>query len=663
MKQKTWMFLFLLTVINHNSFAQSESTIELEQIVVTPGGKEELKKNTPTNISVINRAQIEGSKAKTIPELLNTQGSVIIRDYTDNGKSANADIRGFGETGLSNVAVLVDGRKVNNIDTSGTDWTQIPISMVEKIEILRGAGSVLYGDSASGGVINIITKEPSLKEYELKLGGLTGSYETYGEKAEGSFRKGNFSILALFDQYRTDGYRVNSDLIRNDLNGKATFNINDNLKTKLAFGSHKDKYGLPAGLKDIDINTRGRRATTTPDNHANTRDNFFDFGIEGISDELGKIVLNISQRKRDTQANFVASKWLTERDTVTLAFNGKYLLDKKLLNHHNKLIAGIDYADATQTIEDGSYSGNADRLKLSKKNYGFYLTNQFFAAEKFSFLAGARHETAKYNFEQETVLTASEASLFKEDVYNAGLNLAYNEYSNIYASFYESFRLPLVDEVFSSMFDFGFGPGGGLNTALSPQTAKNYEVGIRHGLNRNFMLGLNLYLMQVHNEIYYETTSGNNTNYEHTFHRGLEFSSELKVNSDLKFFGNYTLTEARFREGIYDGKKIPAVPMHKWGMGGEFKFLKYFKFSAFGNYVGERYFISDQPNTLPRMASYFTVDTRLTFDKDNYSLYLGVNNLFNEEYYEYGVANFTRTIKNYYPAPERNFTLGGSIKF
>ncbi|MDD4979939.1 MAG: TonB-dependent receptor [Candidatus Omnitrophica bacterium] len=661
-KVRQTLIVFAGLVLLSSSLCQAED-IDLERIVVTPNRNEEEMGKTPNNISVITKGQIERSKAKTIPELLSGQGSVIMRDYIGNGKTTNADIRGFGETGLSNVLVLVDGRRVNNIDLSGTDWTQIPVSMVEKIEILRGAGSVLYGDNASGGVINIITKEPAYRKNELKLGLLGGSYGTYGENIELSLDKENFSGLGLFEQYRTDGYRINSDLIRNDFNGKLKYSLNESLKTRFTFGNHTDKYGLPGGLLDGELNTRDRRASVTPDDFARSRDYFIDFGIEGDLDEFGKVEVDLAKRKRDTFFNNVKYSWMSERNTVTYTMNSKYLLENKIFRNRNKFIAGIDYFDAEQDINDGSYAGNPDKLTLSKKDYGFYLMDQFYFTDKFSFTGGTRYETARYNFEQEAVLIGSEKSRFKESVFNAALNYNYRADSNVYLSFANSFRLPLVDEVYVNKFDYGLGPGGGLNSALGPQTAKNYEAGIRHSLNKNFLIGLTGYMMKVRNEIYYEPTTGNNTNYDKTIHRGLEFSTDMKWDERIKLFANYTFTDAYFKGGTYDKKMIPAVPVHKWSLGGDIKFHKYFIFSLVGNYIGERYFISDQANVLPRMASYLTVDTKLIFDKGIVSAFLGINNLFNEEYYEYGAASFDRTYKNYYPAAERNFTVGGSIKF
>lgn len=640
-----------------------DSSVDLEKIVVTPGRSYVDVSNTAGNVSVITEHQIDNSKAKTIPELLNGQGSVIIRDYIGNGKTTNVDIRGFGEAGMSNVLVLIDGRRVNNIDLSGTDWTQIPISMVKKIEIFRGSASVLYGDNASGGVINIITKEPTSKEYALKTSLLTGSYETYAEKTEISFNKGELSVLGLFEQYRTDGYRINSDLLKNDFNGKIAYLINDNLKARFGFGNHEDKYGLPGGLLDIQLNTSGRRSSVTPDDFARTRDYFVDFGIDGDLNQWGRVEFDLARRKRDTFFNQVKYSWMTNRDTIVYTVNSKYLLDKEVFGKKNKLIAGVDYFDAEQDVNDGSYAGNQDELTLSKKNYGFYFTDQLYFNDKFSFTGGHRYETARYNFEQEAVIAGSEKSNFKENVSTAALNYVYHPDSNIYMSFADSFRHPLVDEVYVNKYDYGWGPGGGLNVSLTPQTAKNYEVGARHSINKDFMVGLTGYIMKVKNEIYYEPTTGNNSNYSRTVHRGMEFNTDIKLNERVKLFGSYTFTDSHFKGGDYDKKKIPAVPVHKWGLGSIIKLHKYFSFSLMSNYVGERFFVSDQPNSLPRMGSYFTVDSKMIFEKDNLLMFLAVNNLFNEKYYEYGIASFDRTYKNYYPAAERNFTIGGSVKF
>lgn len=633
--------------------------IELEKIVVTTSTRtKEYIKNSPSNITVITQDEIKASGGKTIAEVLKTEVSLNMMDYLPNGKAVNADMRGFGETGLSNVLVLVDGRRINNIDLSGTDWTQIPLSLVERIEVVRGGSSILYGDNASGGVINIITKTP-LEKFEFKTEALIGSYNTFGEKAEVSVTKRGFSILGLFDQYRTDGYRINSDLLRSDYTAKIGYKINDNLKTQITFGEHTDKYGLPGYLTDMDIRERGRRSSTTPDDYASSRDYYLKFDFEGDLNDLGNFELSLSRRKRDTHSNWVSSSWITERDTITYSVNPKYTLDKDLFGHKNKFTCGIDFYDAEQDIDEGLYSGNPDKITISKKSTGIYLLNQFFIFDNLSVSGGYRHEETKYNFEQEETVKYSAAKIFEEDVFSCALNYTYNEESNAYLSYSDSFRHPLSDEYFSSA---AF-PGGGLNLALTPQTARNYEAGFRHYLNKNFLIGLSGYIMKLRNEIYYEPTTWKNSNYDNTVHRGIEFQSNLKLNDKIKLFANYAFTNAEFESGSYNDKRIPGVPEHKWSAGLYLNINKNLIFSLTGNYMGEKYSISDQANSLPRMASYLTLDTKISYTKGAFSVFFGINNLLDEEYYEYAVANSTRTYKVYYPSPERNFIIGGSLKF
>ena len=117
--------------------------------------------------------------------------SVIILEQ---GRQQSVDIRGFGETGALNTLVLVDGRRVNEIDLSGVDWSQIPLDQVERIEIVRGPGSVLYGDNAVGGVINIITKRPE-KPFLASAGVVIGSYTYNKESGSVSGKWGPLSAI------------------------------------------------------------------------------------------------------------------------------------------------------------------------------------------------------------------------------------------------------------------------------------------------------------------------------------------------------------------------------------------------------------------------------------------------------------------------------------
>ena len=141
------------------AFSGDKSTEDLGEIVVTPSGYEENAFEYPADVTVINSKDIELSNAQSVPDLLRREAGIYVVDQTHVGKTVTVDMRGFGDTASRNVLVMMDGRRLNEIDVSGTDWAQIPLESIDRIEIMRGAGSVLYGDNASAGVINIITKK------------------------------------------------------------------------------------------------------------------------------------------------------------------------------------------------------------------------------------------------------------------------------------------------------------------------------------------------------------------------------------------------------------------------------------------------------------------------------------------------------------------------
>ncbi|PJB28375.1 hypothetical protein CO111_01825, partial [Candidatus Desantisbacteria bacterium CG_4_9_14_3_um_filter_50_7] len=138
----------------------SAEEYEIGRIVITAEkGSERNVLSVPANITVITSDDIAASDARTIADLLRSEAGLVVRDMYGNGGQASVDIRGFGEAAGMNCVILIDGRRVNNIDISNPDISQVSLAQVEKIEVLRGGAGVLYGDNAAGGVINIITKK------------------------------------------------------------------------------------------------------------------------------------------------------------------------------------------------------------------------------------------------------------------------------------------------------------------------------------------------------------------------------------------------------------------------------------------------------------------------------------------------------------------------
>ena len=178
--------------------------------------------------------------------------------------------------------------------------------------------------------------------------------------------------------------------------------------------------------------------------------------------------------------------------------------------------------------------------------------------------------------------------------------------------------------------------------------------------------------MNVKDEIYYNATDtysygywdGKNDNYDKTVHEGLEASLELKLNTWINLFGNYTFTRAYFDGDQYDKNEIPMVPRHKGSVGLRVNMPANFTLNMTGTYVGSRYFLNDQANAYSRLNGYMVTDTNLSWRCKDLMVSFGINNLFDKQYSEYaGILQgwsprgYSVGDKFYYPSPGRNFNL------
>ena len=131
-----------------------------------------------------------------------------------NGAGTTVDLRGFGATASSNTLVLLNGRRLTDIDQSGIDFSTIPRDSIQRIEITRGnSGAVLYGDGAVGGVINIVTKTGVAQPPSGRVEAGFGSFNQRELNASASASHGPFAVSVFGNGVNSDGYRVN-DYVR-----------------------------------------------------------------------------------------------------------------------------------------------------------------------------------------------------------------------------------------------------------------------------------------------------------------------------------------------------------------------------------------------------------------------------------------------------------------
>ena len=632
-------------------FAQ-EKEVTLEEVVVTATRDIEEIRKVPANVTVITKEEIEHSYAKTAIDVLRDKVDVMVTDFYGTGKSASVDIRGFGETGPLNTLVLVDGRRVNEIDLSGVDWSQIPLDQVERIEIVRGPGSVLYGDNAVGGVINIITKKPE-KPFSANAEVVGGSYGYNKESASASGKWSPLSAILSANHNSTEGYRENGFLRAKDVGGKVIYDLNENISFNFSGGFHADDTGLPGGLPE-NIYRFHRRATLAPDDHAETDDGYGVLGVKAKLWDLGRIEADLSYRHREVDDFFVSFNFKDKRDLSTWGVTPKYILEERLWNFPNKLTLGLDFYRSDSTVDSESAFG-PNRLEVTKESIGPYVLDEFSILQNLILSLGFRNEWVIFDLFQETPRAKNKAR-DHEPAYNFSLDYLFGNKSAAFLSFKRSFRFPVSDELIQ------FFPTFQVNPSIKPQTGYHYEAGIRHAFTDQIEGNLTLFWVDLRNEIFFNPLTFTNENLPKTQRQGLEAGVKARPLSWLTVWGNYGYIRPFIRGDQFSGNEIPGVPRHKGSVGTDIELGRGFLLNARANIVGSRRFISDFANKVERLDGYYTFDMKLSYAWKGLKTFIGVNNLLNRKYAEFGVIDAAGA-QFFYPSPERNFIGGISYTF
>ncbi len=673
MKKLSYYILPLISIFLLAADLPAAQTQSLGEIKIETTRSDRLLMNVNRGVSVITSDVIEGSTASTVAELLEQGSPILLSNYLGNPKGAKVDIRGFGETGASNILVLVDGRRTNQVDLSGVDWGQIGLFAVKEIQVIRGGASVLYGDNASGGVINIITKKgegPRRVTAEVISEGGSHQYNKEGVTVSGVDRI--IEYVFGYSYEKTDGYRANDYYWANDYFGNVTITPNDKLSLDTAFGHHRDKYGLPGALFASDIKDVGRRGTTHDDDRAWTSDSFvtmtpkirFDIGVSDAEFSfLGAF------RRRFNKSVSVSSWGNYESAHKIDSFELQPKLEMKSevgWFAQNHLTAGFDYFNAKDKIRSGNQTAAQDFVDINKETFSPYALNQVVLDEKWLMDVGARAVWAEYDFKQKDVLRNKEAKSIDEAAFNFGGGFKYRRLSQVYFDYSRSYRLPMTDEFYQNTYVSWSGPvAGGLNTNLEHQVANNFELGLRDNSFDWLYVNGNLFLMDVKNEIYYDPISFKNTNYKpKTRHYGFELESRTDFfDGMLKPYVNWTIQETFFKGGSYTGNQVPFVPKNKVSAGIVYSPIDLLNHTFSVNYVSKRFAISDQANSQPRLNSRIIFDWKSALKFKDYQIWGAVKNIFDNEYNDYGVYSSSKGQVGYYPAPERTYQAGVKVRF
>ncbi len=661
-----FLFVLIALMFPGQTIAQDEKANEplmttLEEVVVTATRQEEKISSVPANVSVITETDIKNSTAYDIPDLLRNQVGVHVNDIGGNRRNYTVDLRAFGETAALNTLVLVDGRRINQADSSGTDWALIPLDRVERIEIIRGGrGSVLYGDNAASGVINIITKEGEAFHNGGEING--GSYDTFKGSAYMSGAQSKLSYALSGSYLTSDGYRDNSKTEAEDFGGNLNYDFTDRISLSLSAGYHEDDTGLPGGIKKSQFEQGAARTDTFyPDDFLDVKDSY----IKGtpeiffLNDSVFK--MDVSFRKRDQLyfSSFFGGTYEGDTEIETFTVSPQIVLKENFFGFTHSLIIGFDFENAEENITNTTLIPgftSTEKQKLEKENYGYYIHEEIDLSKRLSISGGYRYDRAEYNFDPWT----PDHTKVDENLYTAGISYNFYKKSYAYFNFSHSFRYPNFNE----FYDFTTNT---VLTDLKPQTSDDYELGVRHYVTESLFAGVNLFRVDTKNEILYDPAVGffgANVNLDGKTRRdGVEVTL-TKTFEWATIGGTYTYTKATIEGGQYEGKDFPNVPDHQFTLNTLFPLPYGFSAVVSGVYVGKRPFISDFKNDFDDQEDYFVLNTKIMYRWKKLNAFLNINNLTDEEYSEYGVLSLGFPWEEaFYPSPKINFLFGVSVDF
>ncbi|HSM97508.1 MAG TPA: TonB-dependent receptor plug domain-containing protein, partial [Gallionella sp.] len=362
MKKTAWLGLVALAA--HPVHA-GETALQSAPVLVTADRFPETEPTLPASVSVITRDDIAETPALDIPDVLKTRAGIQVSPlYGSEGIDAPIDMRGFGETGASNSLILLDGQRLNPIDMGGIQWAAIPLQAIERIEIIHGGGSVLYGDRATGGVINLISDKSGQPHASL-----TGTLGSYGYRALDGYAAGGGDggyYTAFLHSSSTDGWRQNTDSEQHTLSGRGGYTWGEH-EVFIDYSVYHQDYGMPGSIDSRTFHDDPKHARTPLDNNEKEGYRL----RPGISFELTdtlRLDAEVSLSGERQQADNASFGSTSDRTLRTLAFTPRLRWQHGLGALDSVTTAGLDYYHGRVDSDSSTFASQFAR-QISRAVY------------------------------------------------------------------------------------------------------------------------------------------------------------------------------------------------------------------------------------------------------------------------------------------------------
>src|SRR5665213_3427380 len=641
--------------------------------------------------TLITVDDIAHSPAQTLPEIIAQVPGVQLTSLFGgvNGAKTSVDLRGFGAFATANTLVLINGRRLNDIDMAQVDFSSIPLNSIERIEITKGnSGAVLYGDTAVGGVINIVTRNGvGGPPVAMRFEGGAGSFNQRLGSVSTTLSSGPWSTSFYGNAIKSDGYRDNNALDQRNGTGNIKYTTPD-LSAFFTLSGDNQKLRLP-GVRLVDpsvgINelAADRRGTDTPFDYANQQGvsataGFTKTLVNGID-----LIVDGRVRKKKQQGGFFgadpfpsfASTYVST-DLTTWSITPRLSIKNTISGLPSSVLTGIDYYDGTYHQDRGAFQGLPPwhMYDLAQQTLAGYWQHTIGVLPTTDFSYGARVQntnlTARDRFDPNAPFAFDTQALpldSNETQYalHLGIEHRFNDVFSVFGRAARAFRTPDVDERVASgpAFDAFFNPIP-QTFQLKTQTSNDVEGGFRIKAGQ-FQTQSSIYNMDLVNEIHFDPVNFFNYNLDPTRRYGSETNASLRLSDTLLLRAGAAYTRAIFREGQFAGNDIPLVSRYTASGGVTWNaWQKYLVVDATVRYWSSRRMDNDQPNVQPLIPANATVDFKLSGEYQHFFWSLSVNNVFNALYYDYAVASaFTEGRFNAYPLPGRTYMVKAGATF
>lgn len=613
--KKTLVPALLLLVLS--GIARAED-VELDKIVVTPTKTEALQSQVGTSSTVISSDQIEENQSTDVSDSLRNVPGISVSQSGSFGSLTDIYMRGAKP---EYTLVMIDGVAINDPMSANRsfDFAHLTTDNIERVEVIRGPQSTLYGSDAVAGAINIITKRGQGKpKFDITTEG--GTHNTFKETVafSGSNDKADFSLQESW--FTTSGISSAKGGTERDGDRDTTFSsrfgykVFDNAKLNLILRNSYSKTDLDSAAFTDDPNYTGWYKDW--------------IGRVDFSQELAhwfnyKLAVNNFWVERKYR-NYPDILDPTDVQSWYKGNNRKFEYQQNIIPAEwNTITFGTDF-----NTETGSsyYRSDATITHFDRKNLdtvGYYLQDQLKIKDILFITPGIRLDDHEI-FGKEWTYKVSSACLLPTDT-----KLKFN--------WGTAFKAPSLYELYSTE-DFGGGPIGDPN--LKPDKSRSYDFGFEQGfVKKKMTFGLTYFYNKFNNMVDYDLIANKYKNIGGVITNGFEANVGFKPIPSLSFNLNYTYTKTKDRD---TENELVRRPKNKFGFELNWNVIGKLNFNFDGSYVGSNW--NDSANT-QKVKQYYLFNLAASYKiRENFEIFGRIHNLFNREYEEVlGYSTLGRT--------------------